>query len=272
MIFDSFRLLVPQVFRYWREQRTYKTQVILGAFSAVIGILQYALLGMFLMRGGSYPMLDKYGGNLIGFLITGALGASALFVVMQNPKSSIQDEQRTGTLENIALSKGGIALVIATRLLIVCISTLVTTSLLIAAFFIFFSVSATINPVSLVFTVVVGFLLMSSIGLCSAGYILNSKSGEPFTWLITTATGLFSGVLFPVELYPVWIQKISLLIPTTSIMSALRMTSLTAISFEDTISLLVPALLWTLLLFPLGVLMFTWGLDRSRKKGTIGMY
>ncbi|MDO5077201.1 ABC transporter permease [Corynebacterium sp.] len=272
MITDAVSLIIPQILRFWREKRTYKTQMVLTLLSSIVGLIQFGLLGLFLSQGGSLPGLEAYGGNVIGFMVTGAMGSSILFMLMNVPKDTIREEQRTGTLELIIMSKFGLPTIIVTRLLVNLLSTLISTTLVMTCFFYVFHVSASVNWLNLLLTIVIGFVLMSSIGLCAAGYILNSKSGEPFTWAVTVVVGLFSGVMFPVEFYPQWLQNLAFYVPTTSVMSALRLSTLTGSEFSQTFGVLVPALMWICFLAPLGIYVFCWGMRKCRINGTIGGY
>lgn len=272
MISDAVFLIIPQMRRFWREKRTYKTQLVLTSLSSIVGLIQFGLLGLFLSQGGSLPGLEAYGGNVIGFMVTGAMGSSILFMLMNVPKETIREEQRTGTLELIIMSKLGLPTIIMARLFVSLLSTLISTSLIMTCFFVVFNVSSSVNWLNLVVTIIIGFVLMSSIGLCAAGYILNSKSGEPFTWAVTVVVGLFSGVMFPVEFYPRWIQELAFYVPTTSVMSALRLSTLTGSRFSETFIVLLPALMWILFLAPLSIYVFYWGMRRCRVNGTIGGY
>lgn len=268
----TLRIIIPQLKRFWRERRTYKTQVFLGALSSLIGLLQFGLMGLFLRSGGTFPSLERYDNNILGFVLTGALGSSFLFLVMGSPKSAIQEEQRTGTLEMIMMSKGSLARVLLARLIITFISTTLTSSILVLVFAEIFDVKLEINLVGLALTIATGSVVMASIGWCAAGYILYSKAGEPFTWFITTVVGLFSGVLFPVEFYPEWIAKAAYFLPTTGVLTALRMVTLTDTKLNQVLAMLAPCFLWCLFLVPLGVLVYRWGMNKARLSGSIGSY
>lgn len=267
-----FFLAGPYFLMFWRERRTYKTQLILIGISSIIGFIQFGLLGYFLSTGGKFQGINAYGDNIIGFLITGAIGSSMLLMIMRLPKESIQDEQRTGTLEIISVSTLGLEVVIGTRMLVNFVSTVVTSTALIFVFFFVFEVPANINIAGLVISIFVGAALMSGIGLCAAGYVLNSKAGEPFTWTVTTIMGLFSGVMFPVELYPAWLANLANYIPTTVIMTAFRTTTMTNSTTIDTLKQLSPAFVGVFIFVPMGIAIYRWGLRKARTKGSIGQY
>lgn len=240
--------------------------------SSIIGIVQFGLLGAFLSAGGEFPGLEAYGGNIAGFLITGAVGSSMLLLMMGVAKETIQGEQRTGTLEIVAVSTVGVESLIGARLVVNLLSTIVSSGILTAVIFVAFDIQAELNVIALSISLLAGTVLMSSIGLCAAGYVLNSKSGEPFTWLITTVMGLFSGVMFPVEIFPPWLANVANLLPTTVVMRALRTATMSGYTVTHTVIQLVPAFIAIVVVLPLGIYMYRWGMNESRRKGTIGNY
>lgn len=73
---------------------------------------------------------------------------------------------------------------------------------------------------------------LSSFGIVSAAWLvafqrMNLFGGFHRYWFL-----LFSGVLFPVSLLPLWLQKVSYLIPLTYSLDALRLTLLQGAGFE----------------------------------------
>ena len=100
--------------------------------------------------------------------------------------------------------------------------------------------------------------------------MLVTKRGDPVTWLLTTFTTLFSGVLYPVEILPQWLQNISWYVPTTRVLSALRgaLTGYSSMFTLDTIYLLISSVVSMVL----GLLVFRWGLKRAIRDGSTTSY
>ena len=106
----------------------------------------------------------------------------------------------------------------------------------------------------------------------SAGVIIVTKVGDPITWVFTTLTGLLSGVLFPVEYLPTWLQAISLTLPTTHALHALRMTLLQGASVGQVSQPLTILFVMTLMTVPAGLLAVRLGFNRARRSGTLAHY
>ncbi|MBK5035706.1 ABC transporter permease [Bifidobacterium breve] len=85
-----------------------------------------------------------------------------------------------------------------------------------------FSIPFNVNPWQLILVMILGYFTLVGLGLAGGGVLLVTKKGDPVTWLLTTFTTLFSGVLYPVEILPQWLQSISWYVPTTRILSSLR--------------------------------------------------
>jgi ABC-2 type transport system permease protein len=113
---------------------------------------------------------------------------------------------------------------------------------------------------------------LSGIGLMSAGVIMVTKVGDPITWIFTTLTGLLSGVLFPIQYLPSYLQVISYILPTTYALHALRMTLIQNATFAQILPQILVLILTAMITLPLGFYMFRWGFDKTRKTGTLAEY
>jgi ABC-2 type transport system permease protein len=106
-------------------------------------------------------------------------------------------------------------------------------------------------------------------GLASTGIVLVSKRGDPITWVLTTLTGLISGVLYPVAMLPDWIQKVSYALPTTQALAALRLALLQHAGIAELAAPLSALLLWGCISLPAGLLILRWGSVRRVRRGVL---
>lgn len=105
----SFSLVFyAEVGRTFQERITYRTQLVLGLLTGIVGLAQFAILGYYISLGGTPPGLEQYGGNIIAFMIVGSLFSALAVMMMNSLKMQIQSEQKRGTLEAIALSRAGL--------------------------------------------------------------------------------------------------------------------------------------------------------------------
>lgn len=110
------------------------------------------------------------------------------------------------------------------------------------------------------------------LGILAAAFILRFKKGNPVTWLIASAGELFGGVYFPTEILPDWMKSISEWVPMTHALSALRQSLLANASFDAIKNDLLFLAVFTLLIWPVGVLAFQFALKKSQEDGSLGHY
>ena len=99
--------------REFLELITYRLALTLGIVSAAVGIIQFAFLAIFLQQGNSFPSLENYGGNVMAFLVSGALFTGFMSSALSSFSQLITSEQRTGTLEAVLTTPFSIGRVIA---------------------------------------------------------------------------------------------------------------------------------------------------------------
>jgi ABC-2 type transport system permease protein len=98
------------------------------------------------------------------------------------------------------------------------------------------------------------------------------KRGNPFGWIMGSLEGLIGGVYFPITVMPAWLQFLANFFPITYAIRALQLAvykgyPLTRLWLETGL-----LLLFSVVLLPLGLLLFTLSLRKARREGTLGHY
>jgi ABC-2 type transport system permease protein len=112
-------------------------------------------------------------------------------------------------------------------------------------------------------------------GILLAGMKVLAKSGDPLLPLYTLGAQVFSGVYFPVESLPEWLQPVSLLFPHTYVITALRRTvmpggaDLPGMSATTAIGVL---LAMTVILFPVAMVIYRRSMELGRRMGVLAGY
>jgi len=251
---------------------SYRTALLLGLFSGLLGIVQFGLMAQFVSSGNNFPLIEQYGGDLLAYLIIGSVFTSFVGVALNSFQGAIRAEQQMGTLEHLLLADLSLTSILFYAALWNFLETLLNTAIIFAIAMLLFKVSISINLLVTSFILVLTVLSLSGIGMISAGIILVTKQGDPVGWIFTTLTGLLSGVMFPVEILPNWIKPLSMLLPTTHALKALRMTltiNAGILSVQNEILFLIGTMLLT---FPLGLLVFQAGLRKAKREGSLSEY
>jgi len=105
-----------------------------------------------------------------------------------------------------------------------------------------------------------------------------TKSTDPVTWAINVLQNLFAGVTFPViylnAIFFPGASTISWFLPQTWVYHLCRLSMLTNASLFDPNAAIdfLKGSVFAVMLFPIGYRIFRWGVDRSKREGTLGWY
>ena len=133
-----------------------------------------------------------------------------------------------------------------------------------------FTLTSIIISFSLFFIMIIPFLGLSFLAL---SFVLYFKQADPINFLIQTIVSIFSGIIYPVSVLPVFMQSISNLIPFTNQLNSARNVLINN-SIDD---YLFSNLFFLHFFFSILFLIFTMRIFEttillSKKKGTIGNY
>jgi ABC-2 type transport system permease protein len=116
-----------------------------------------------------------------------------------------------------------------------------------------------------------GALAFASLGLIFVAGLLAYKSSMGASWVLA-ALGLVGGVYFPITLFPGWIQWIGYVQPFTPAVDLLRHLLVGTPPLEPVWLELVKVTGFTCVLMPVSVTVLWFGINLSRRRGTIMEY
>jgi ABC-2 type transport system permease protein len=126
-----------------------------------------------------------------------------------------------------------------------------------------------INTATVALVFVLSLLAFSSIGILSATFTLVFKRGDPLLWLFGSGSWLLGGVLYPVDVLPPSLQRLSRLLPITHATEGMRAALLGGASAALIVADLRALALFALIGFPVSVLLFSLGIDHAKRVGTL---
>jgi ABC-2 type transport system permease protein len=274
--------------REYRIWQSYRVNQVLWITNLLVTTLLFFLLGQTTAGQAAALLGPAYGTNYISFVVIGVTVNVFINTNLGDPYIRIQRSYFNGTMDLFLLSP----MSIYTPLL-----GLMTKSILDDYPRLFFTFGfgmllfgATFNftawPLALLFTLL--FLAAGfGLGLLSASsfYLLNIKKGtEPVQFVTQQLLAtLLAGTYYPVTVLPKPLQWIACLIPHTYAFDALRrlldpgaQAGVPVLPIQQALSGVSPVLvdggallLLTLLLVPLGVVAYGWGIERARRNGTL---
>jgi ABC-2 type transport system permease protein len=183
---------------------------------------------------------------------------------------SLDDARATGTLEPLLVTQTSLPVVLAGS----AIYPFLVTTLRVAVYLgwgaaLFGFPLGKANWLGVVAVLAASILAFSGFGILSASYLLLFKRGNPAKWLLLGVSGLASGMLFPVNILPEWLQFLARLNPVTYALDAARSALLADASFRQLSQPIGILLLFAAILLPASMAVFAAALRRTMKTGTL---
>ena len=218
---------------------------------------------------GQVDSLAAFGGDYFSFAVIGLALQEPAYAALASPSNKLRAAQLDGTLERLFSTAthprtvtlfGALGPVLSATMR----GMLILLGGVLLGAEIVFSVKALLPVVLLI-------VVTLALGLIAASVTLVVKRGEPISASVHVINGLLAGVLYPVTVLPLWLQTIADWVPLTHALALLR----SAILPQATASSMhhLPILVgMTAALGVLSVLIFSWALDRAKRKGTLSHY
>jgi ABC-2 type transport system permease protein len=219
------------------------------------------------------PQLEAYGGDYFAFVLVGVAFMGYQNVALNSFAKTIRSGQLMGTLEAMLMTP--------TRLSAILVSSSLW-SFVLTSFHVFLYLllgitlfGLRLDGVSLVgafLTQILTILAFSGIGILSASFIIVSKQETPINFLFASISGLLAGVLYPVEVLPAWLQRLSYLLPLTYSLRAMRKAILLGDSLIEISNDLLVLGLFACVLLPLGLFAFHYAVRRTKVDGSLTQF
>jgi ABC-2 type transport system permease protein len=247
------------------------------AFIAQFAGMIFAALSFFflskLLGSAPLPLLAPYGGDYFSFVLIGISFASYLRVSTEAFSSSIRNAQLMGTLEALLLTRTRAPVII----LCSSIYNFIVTSIRVIAFLAIGSVLLGMkigdgNFIGASILLVLTIICFSCLGIISASFVMVLKKGDPLNWLFVNASWLLGGVYYPVSILPDWAQKIAYFLPLTYSLEGMRFALMRGFNNHQLLPYMLPLAALSILLLPLGILSFTFALNKARENGSLTHY
>lgn len=247
---------------------SYRLAMVWRVFGLVGLVAMIYLIGKTAGDRGSFT--EHYGTDYAGYLMT-SIAFLDVWAAGFLLSRGLRENQAAGTLEAMMLAHFGII-----RLLVYSAAFPVLQSLLRLSVFVVIAVvmlglwhGANIPAAALVF--ITALAVMICIGTLSVAFTLVLKQGDPVIAVYGLFNALLSGVFFPRDVMPHWLQMASLFFPMTYALDGMRRAlhgeSLLAVAPQVAV---LGALF--LALAPITVWATNWALRRAKEEGSLVQY
>lgn len=251
---------------------SYKLSFLFDSVSIFLSVITFFFISKIFGSNVS-QYLTNYGGDYFPFVLIGIALYEYLSMAMNTFAQAIGQEQETGTLEAILLSPTKISTVLISGSLWNFLFTSFNIFLYLLLGVLFFNFPT--DKINIAATAIILFLTVTSfsaLGIISASFILILKKGDPVNWLFSGISRFLGGVYFPIAILPLWVQKISYLLPITYSLHGIRMAILMGHSIKDIWLDIFALILFSIISLPLSVLCFKFAIRRAKKAGSLVYY
>ncbi len=251
---------------------SYRLSFLLQMVSILFNVSTFYFLSR-LFGNALLPQLDKYGGDYFSFVLIGLAFSGYVGLSLTNYSSSIREGQMMGTLEIMLLSPTRLStILISSSLYSYLLTTVNVIVYIILGTLIFGFDISHINIISALVVLVLSIVSFSGVGILSAAVVMLVKKGNPVTWLFGSASSLLAGVFYPISVLPDWLEPVSRFIPLTYALDAMRLAVLKGSSLGELRFSILVLLGFTVVLTPLGFIVFSKALKRAKREGSLAQY
>jgi len=254
------------------DEASYKLHFIGVVWGALFSVVMYYFLST-LIPARTTQSLGAYGGRYFPFVLVGIAFSRYFDLAMNGMKRGIQRAQMLGTLEALFVTRTRSVTILALGTVYRYIFTSVTAAgyLLIGwlAFDVPFENADWLSAAVVLFLTVACFL---SIGMLSTSVILVLKRGDPVSWIFQGLSYLLSGVYYPVEVMPDWLQNVARVLPLTSALRGLRLSLLMGKGVGELSTEISFLAIFTAVLMPLALWVFRIAMRVAKREGSLSHF
>jgi len=247
--------------RYWGWELVWIVYSIVNALS-----ITFIGAGMEKISGAK---LDTH--YLILYLAVGTLVWHYLSVVFETISSMISWERWEGTIEYTFMAP----VRRFTQMLGTCLFAIVyglahTVVILIVVALFFHLDLGRADLLGGLLVLLAGSLSFVGLGIMASVLpLLFTERGSQMTYIIQAVLLLVSGVYYPVDVLPSWMQPITRLSPATYVLEGMRDSLLKGIGLEQLVRYLLILLVIGLVSLPIGMAIFSWGERYAKRTGKL---
>lgn len=251
---------------------SYKFAFLFDFGSIIFSVLTFFFIAKLFGRNAAGYLVD-YGGDYFAFVLIGIAFSGYLTTAMGSFMQVIAEEQTSGTLEAIILSPTKISTLLTCGSIwnFMLTSLRIITYLVLGWLFFGFNLSNT-NILSTIIILVLTIISFGSLGIISAGFMLVLKKGDPINWLFSGVSRFLGGVYFPITILPLWVQKLSYLLPITYSLEAMRKCIILGATIKELTREIVALFIFSLIFLPLSIIIFKFALRKVKRDGSLLFY
>jgi len=243
-----------------------------GALIAVAGAVAELAAFYYLSRAIG-PAFRPDGLDYFPFVLVGTGFYTFLVMGISAFLGIVQEAQQTGTLEILmTTATPAPVLVFLSSMSAFAGNSLQLVFYLTAGLVLFGGLEHSPNILGCVVIFVLSLVIAIAIGILAAAVQLAIQKGSAVVWLLGSGIWFLTGTLFPVDTLPRPLRMVAELIPITHCLNGMRLALLQGADFSTLGREVAILALFSVILLPLSLLIFSYTLRRARLEGTLSFY
>lgn len=250
---------------------SYKFQFAFQLLQIFFSVLSIYFVGRMLVTVPE--SLSRYGNNYFSFALVGLSLNSYLRAGLVTITNDIRQNMNLGTLEAVCVTPVSHFLF----LLYSCVWQFIFETFKVLCYFaigifIFGARFDNCNLAGAILVLLITIPIFMMLGIISSSLIILIKRGDPIYWIFSSVGSILAGMLFPVSVMPLWLQKIAILMPLTHSLEAMRLLILKDYKVSEVISSVYALLIFCIVFVPVTYLINKACMKLARKNGSFSTH
>ena len=268
----GLRIALAFLKRDWLIESSYRISFLLQFIGIFFSVTMFYFISILFDKSAT-AYLTRYNTDYFSFVLIGIAFSSYFGVGLSSFSRSLREAQTTGTLEAILTTSVKTSTLIFSSSLWEYLFTTFKVIIYLLIGVLFLRVRfENANYFSALVILILSIVSFSSLGIIAASFIMVLKRGDPVTWIVSSISSLLGGVYYPVNVLPGALQWLAKLIPITYTLDAVRLALLQGYSIPMLLSQIIALSIFCVLLIPISILAFRYGLQRAKIEGSLTHY
>ena len=268
---NALRTIGTLLHSSWLMALSYRLNMLMS-----IGGLVFSVVPIYFVATALQPTMAskiaQEGGQFFAFVLVGGIAVAFVTLALNALPGVIGSSIGSGTFEAILAAPTPLPVALAGLTAYEVVFQLVRSALMLIAGAALGAVFAWTHVASALLILALLVLAYLPLGMIAASLQLAFRTSGPMIPLIIIASTLLGGVYYPTTVIPSWIQKLSVAVPMTYGLRALRQVLLRGLPISDTIGELGALLVFIGVGGAIGLAALNWSLAYSRRVGTLSQY
>jgi len=258
----------------WKHQWRYPLNAVSNVFQPIIWLTPAYFMGLAFSINGRAVGFEAYSGtaDYMSFILLGTVLTNFINAVFWGMGYALKNDMDSGVMESNWLAPIPRLLILVGRSITSLVFTAVTSSLMLIAATLLFGFRVSGDILNAFVPVIPMMLGLYGFGFAFAALVLIMREANTMVDMSSFLIGVFSGTNFPVNALPKWLLPISLALPLTYGMDAIRAYLLNTITILPIQWELILLIVFMILMLWLGTWAFKSLERRVRKLGTLGQH